>query len=661
MTAYLASDCQAFEITIGAGQTSNTATINAVGSLAFILPGGQTSNGTAANESFARVTLTNSTTVTATRNSSDASLVCVVRGTVIDASSELVVSVEYGSITLTAATSNTATLSTPVTATDSAVIWLGTTTTAAAVNMSTALASVTLTDTDTVTVTGGASQSTTTSFCVVQFQNAVLQQDTQPVVFTSTSNTTGGTSTITAVTMANTMLFYGGYNSGLGSMASIMRNELTATTTVTHTRAGTNTTSRTTKCTVVEFISGVLTSNQRGNTPVSGATTADENVTAITLANGVCNWVCFSTAATTTPAEGLTSAKMLDADTVQSAKLSATADSTTSWEAVEFDRTAAGGNTVSETSTVTDTYAVSRAGTVTRVETVTPSESSRVTRSASVTVAETTTPSDSYDSNVLYTRTLTETITPSDTSTVTRIGVASRSETATVTDANVSARSASVNISENSTLTDNLNGACVSSHPIQETCTASDTTAGLATGNIATSETTTVTDSYEAQSGTVYEDAFTETVTASDSYEITATCSAQADETVAANDNYECSQNVVPDGDVVTETGPSDGKWDNYLKWLKKKKLKQFKKLAAQNGIPQQKVDRIVAAAAVEVLEELPKFSPVTVDYVADEELARNIAQKTILAIYDRVWQEQITQIPQIEDDNDDDLYMMMM
>lgn len=333
---FLASATQYVEVTIAAGSTSGTATITAVGSLAFLIYNGHTSAVLSGTTGFPRITLTDSTTVTATRNTSDVGNSVVVRVCVVDPSASLVSSVEYGTITVAAAsTTNTATIGS-VDTSRSIVIWLGYTTTNGTAASSSSFTAVDLTDATTVTATRNASTgSVTASFVVVQFATGVIQS-VQKRSVTMTSNATTTADTISAVTTANTLLFYNGVHSSVQAFNSAYyRLELTSTTNVNLTRTATSTTSKTVKYTVCEFVSGVLTSNQKSTTSVSGATSADTTVTGVTVGNSILS-VAWYSATGSTADETWASGKLLNTTTVRGQKNTAAQTSTLAWELAEF-------------------------------------------------------------------------------------------------------------------------------------------------------------------------------------------------------------------------------------------------------------------------------------------------------------------------------------
>ncbi len=334
--SYLNSPTQYVEITIAAGATSGTATITAVGSLAFVLHGFFTCAGLNGNSTYSRIDLTNSTTVTATRNTSDAGNAVVVRACVVDPSSSLVESVEQGTIGFTAGVgSNTATIA-GVDTSRSTAIWIGQINNTSTAASTSAYCSVTLTNGTTVTGTrSGTSGTATVGFVVVQFQAAVIQS-VQQYNTALTSNGTVSNATVSAVTMANSILFYGGVHSSVAAFVSTFyRCELTGTTNVAMTRTGTSTSSKTPRWTLVEFVSGVLTSLQRGTTSISGATSADTTITGVTTGNALIS-VCGFSATGTTQDETQASAKLLNSTTVRGQKNTAAQTSTLAWTVVEF-------------------------------------------------------------------------------------------------------------------------------------------------------------------------------------------------------------------------------------------------------------------------------------------------------------------------------------
>lgn len=622
--AYITS-IQHITVTIPTSNTSGTATISSVNtSNTVVLWGGfYTANvGTSAREVMPRLTLTDSTTVTASRNTSSASYTVVVKAVVIEFDSSVVSSVQYGTIAFTTTeTSQTATISS-VTTSRSVVFYLGNISSTLGQTPTNLLFHLTLTNATTVTaarnVSGSASM--TMGFVVVEFQSAVIQS-VQARAKTLTSSSTSDTDTISSVTTANTLLIWNGILTGsTGWTNGLYRVTLTNSTTVTLTRTGTATTSRNIRYTVLEFVSGVLDSIERGTGALTATNTSvDSSITAVTTTLAICNYNGHSSDGATLT-DYLPSVTLLDTDTVRSERGGTSNATTTGWEVAEFSA-GANDNTLTETATVTDSYSVARTGLTTLAESTTPSDTLSASRTASVTLSESQTETDSYTSLIAYPNTLTESLTASDTLTISASQTATRSESSTVTDTQSAARSASVTRSESQTPSDNLGGRSTAADGVTETCTPTDAASGLA-----------------VDSGLLTE-------------------------SVAANDNYDSdvtpspSPAPAPVPEPSPVPGPSDGPWDAYLKWLRTKKRKQFRKKAKRKGIPEIVVERIIEEASQEVAILQPEIKP---DYFTpDFEAARNAAQKTILAIYDEIWERMVhEELARIEEEEDEFLML---
>ncbi len=204
---------QQVSITIAAGATSNTATITAVASgKAYCHWQGVTSQITTFNGAtcMVDVTLTNTTTVTATRNTSDASNSITVNCTVVEFASAAIQNIQQGTITMTAAASNTATITAVVTA-NSIVHYNGATCTDTTASFSINMNKLVLTNTTTVTATRvTATNNLTARFVVIEFAAGVLNQAVQSI--TAAANTTALSAALTAFDPRYTMAFYGGFS-----------------------------------------------------------------------------------------------------------------------------------------------------------------------------------------------------------------------------------------------------------------------------------------------------------------------------------------------------------------------------------------------------------------------------------------------------------------
>lgn len=302
MTSYVNS-VQQVSITIPNGSTSATATITAAVGTAFIIYQGtnDTQAGTNSAKSACRVELTNSTTVTAFRNTSDTST-CTVNAAVVDATSSLVKTVQKGTITVGAGTTADATI-TAVTTANTAVAYLGYTTTVTSNSPITEWAALSLTTTTNVRATIGSSGgSSTVGYCVIEFQSAALASSVQAIADAASPASATRTKTITSVTTANTMLIWAGQLTAGGAAytSGFQYATLTNATTIT---IGTQTAgflSIQDNMFVVEFVAGVLSQNaQRGTISLVAATSGTATITSAATATTLANFVGNSSTGTT--------------------------------------------------------------------------------------------------------------------------------------------------------------------------------------------------------------------------------------------------------------------------------------------------------------------------------------------------------------------------
>lgn len=279
-----------YSVTVGSGQTSNTVTIDAVGAKALIFPTFESSGtSTAPSATMGRVELTNSTTITLTRNT--ASTVTITAWiAVVDATDALVDNVRYGTVSLAAATSGTASI-TSVDTSRSSPVYLGMTSDSGSQSAGRQNSRVTLTDATTVTGTTSNAITGTIGFMIVDWADAAISS-VENVVATFTSANTSDTTTITSVDVNRSMVFHGGCSGALSNSRDVnYLNQLTAATTITHTRGGTATTSRTINASVVQFASGVFAiNNQRGTIDLTGVTSNTATITDIGTSKGFVNF-----------------------------------------------------------------------------------------------------------------------------------------------------------------------------------------------------------------------------------------------------------------------------------------------------------------------------------------------------------------------------------
>lgn len=336
----LQSAPQQGEITIPAGSTSNTLTISSVttANTVLLFDGWQTDNtGSQGRELFPIIALTNSTTITATRNTSNVSFGVTVRFTVVEFKSSAITSIQSGTISNgSGGTTATATITSVNTARAVTFIY-GFTTTGASTTYTSMMNRLDLTNSTTVTSTKNASGSAlTVGYAVVEFAAGIINSIQQRAVTLTTANTSD-TDTITSVTMANTMLVYTGTSSSSNSADnSLYTLQLASATQVTLTRGSISTNTRTIGYTVVEFVSGILNSVQRGTTPMNSVNSADTTITSVNTAKSACNFCGFVAISGGTDTRWST-VKLLDATHVRCQRNTAGAVTMTpAWEIVEF-------------------------------------------------------------------------------------------------------------------------------------------------------------------------------------------------------------------------------------------------------------------------------------------------------------------------------------
>lgn len=339
----LIKSIQSFSITVTT--TTNTATISSVtpANCTLIYSGQITTDSSAAGASFdlshADVVFTNGTTITANKNTTGTYTITV-NGWVIEWQTAAVVLCQRGTITLTAATSNTATITSAVTA-NTAVLYGGYTTNfggSAASNLWTRL---NLTNSTTVTATRGAATSNVTiAFEVLQFAAGILKSATQETTTTLTAAASAN-ATISAVTMANTMVAFGGF-SGTNSNDDRSKNpyaQLTSTTNIAVTRTS-STDNVTLVATAMEFNSGYIKSAQRGTQGIgSGLTTADATISSVSTTKTVVGFLgCSFSAIVTRNDFGSVNLALNSATTVRASRsASDTNTATAAYEAIEFN------------------------------------------------------------------------------------------------------------------------------------------------------------------------------------------------------------------------------------------------------------------------------------------------------------------------------------
>lgn len=339
-TTYVNS-VQHVSITIPTGAASATATISTVGSNAFILYlGFQASATTNTSIAYARVELTNTTTVTAYRNTSSGTDTVTVKCVVVDATSSLIASVQSGTISIgSASTSGTATISS-TNASYTVLHYLGATNASTSQTFSQIESVLTVSGT-TVTATrfaSGAAQ--TVGFIAIEFQSAACNQAVQSYQ-TSWTSGTSITQTVTSVNTNNALLLYA------GSSANISANEaqaeqyasLTNSTTVTLNVNTSSANSKNYNFFLIEFASGVLKSSvQRGTTTLTAVASNTSTISSVNTSKALVSFQHYSSSqATSNIPNCATNAALTNGTTVTVARNSGTNNVTCSWEVAEFN------------------------------------------------------------------------------------------------------------------------------------------------------------------------------------------------------------------------------------------------------------------------------------------------------------------------------------
>lgn len=303
MTAALTSvGVQYGSIAIGALAASNTATITAVGSGAYIIWMGQKYSTTVTDASLGlgRVELTNSTTVTATRGSSLDTNTLTVNFCVVDGdTTNLIQSVQAGTISLSAVqTSNTASIS-AVTNTNTATNYLGASTVTSLSQQFQSVASKLALVTTTVTCTRNSAAGSVvliTGFQCIEYKSAALAASVQSISQSNSSGTSNDT-VITSVTTTTTAIAWAGHSNNTGTTGAnafqpyVRLKDATHTTVTTNVDPGGGT--NISNYTVIPFASAMLTANgvQRGQPSLAAATSATLTITSVTQAQAQMNFL----------------------------------------------------------------------------------------------------------------------------------------------------------------------------------------------------------------------------------------------------------------------------------------------------------------------------------------------------------------------------------
>ncbi len=302
--AGIVQSVQTATITIAANATSGTATITSVDttrSVERILGWTYPANVANAAKVMPAIDLTNATTVTAQRDTADASNAMTVYVVVTQYTAAAIQSVQRGSTTISSATTATATISS-VTTTNSAIQYNGCTTVQTGTVQAHFMCGAQLTNATTVTAIKGTTTSNAVVYWVVcEFKSGILNSSTQQSTVVPTS-TTPLDKTITSVTTAQSMLWWGGQSSastGSSAWCNAGCLKLKDSTHVTGTIDNTPSSGTTLYFTVVEYKSADITSINRATTTIaSGTNLTDTTITAVVTANSEPNFLGSTTSAT---------------------------------------------------------------------------------------------------------------------------------------------------------------------------------------------------------------------------------------------------------------------------------------------------------------------------------------------------------------------------
>lgn len=337
---------QQVTITIAAGSASNTATITSVDTTKACIWNQEFTSADTGNEFgeiFAGVDLTNATTVTATRAISSGTAAVTVYCTVIEFVSSAITSIQKGTISLVNVASNTATISS-VTTSRSVAILNGWTNSSTDNFPGREFCAVTLTNATTVTGIRGTNPANTAVvyYTIVEFASGITQSVQQFATSLSTTGT-APTQTISSVTTGNSLLVWGGFTVGGTSTVNatdiLYTLQLTAATTVTLTRIGSNNSNtRIYYYTVLEFASGNINSLQRGTMTLASQTSNTTTITSVTTSRSFVNYCGHRHGLSSIPVGiNFPSLALTDATTITARMNTSNATTQTqSYEVVEF-------------------------------------------------------------------------------------------------------------------------------------------------------------------------------------------------------------------------------------------------------------------------------------------------------------------------------------
>lgn len=307
--ASMIKSIQQVSITIPVGQTTATATINAVvaaNSARFFGGINPTYTGVSPNIVLPGVALgsgANPTTVIATRNTSDPTYTVTVNATIVEFQSGIIKSSQDGTIALsTSQTSNSGTIS-AVTTGNAVCIFNGSTYSSSAQNSGDYMLATTLASSTAVNALRGTNSNSVAAvayFNVLEFNAGILNSSTQSGSVTCPPSAT--VATISAVTSSQAIVVNGGWNyfgpAGTGITQSCL--SLTSGTTVAQVSGTSGGPNVTHFFTVVEFKKINVKSLNRATITIAPSTTSNTaSVAAVNTAKSLANFTgCVGTQVT---------------------------------------------------------------------------------------------------------------------------------------------------------------------------------------------------------------------------------------------------------------------------------------------------------------------------------------------------------------------------
>jgi len=336
------SGIQQVTITLDAGVLTNSATINPISSTGFLLFNGSTTS-TTTNNSVAQiaVNMPNASTIQAFRMGSQTQ--SVINIVAIDATTNLVKTVQFGLIPLNGATNiGSANLVTTVNTNNSAIVYLGCNKSDVS-NLTPRrdLFGLTFTATNATArsaVNQGALNTNNIAFCVIEFNSNALKQNVQTfaTVWGNVTNVT--THTITSVDPNNAFTIFSGQNTTEQNNTSVgrQRGSITSATNFT---INCNTASNTTNTfyhSIVELNPGIISSVQRGTINLASVTTNTATISLVTPSQTFVNYVGNSETSNINYTMVNSRIKLINPTTVRAINTNTTANNINSFEVLQF-------------------------------------------------------------------------------------------------------------------------------------------------------------------------------------------------------------------------------------------------------------------------------------------------------------------------------------